>query len=330
MTLYARSDLMSVSIPVTSGGCGDTHSRPVNNGAPARTWGLDCPDCEAHLRGDKKKKIIHTIPGDKEKGIPARLTHVADADPHWSNAPEGVPLTPDEQHLHKLRAEQGKQQLDMLTAYAALSKVPGLDLKDFHEATWLLNQTLDPLKRPRIEGEIVCAEGHGNPASTKFCGECGISMTVQGALTAGEIKELYQEPDTLVKLHVATLRKMCREKGLSDRGTKAELIKRLTVPATIKLSSTTGFDADDGNYPGTAVSASSLPIRSLCREHRAYVNFVADPGEGEPPASVPHGLGVIGVKPISVNATVSWKMITGSARNVLMISGSSKLPKGGV
>ena len=94
-------------------------------------------------------------------------------------------LTPDEEHIHRLRSEQGRQQLDMLQAYAALSKVPDLDLKDFREAMWLLDQTLDPLKRPRIDGEIVCADGPSNPAGTKFCGECGMRMDAKAVIQVG-------------------------------------------------------------------------------------------------------------------------------------------------
>ena len=211
MPLYARSDLMSISIPATSGGCGDSHSRPVKSGAPARVWELKCPPCEAYLRGDRKNKIIHTIPGDKDRGIPSRLEHVADADPHWSSTPEGVPLTPDEQHVHKLRAEQGKQQLDMLTAYAAL-KQGNIDIPE--QAQWLINRTLEEIARPIVKGSVVCVNGHDSPAGMKFCGECGAGMETRAAL-----EDVYREPAIpLESLHVATLKKMCREKGLPADG----------------------------------------------------------------------------------------------------------------
>src|SRR5580698_6953669 len=65
MTLYARSDLMSVSVPVASGGCGGTHSRPVRDGAPARDFRLDCPGCETFLKGGGRT-VLTTVPGDKE------------------------------------------------------------------------------------------------------------------------------------------------------------------------------------------------------------------------------------------------------------------------
>lgn len=232
MTLYARSDLMSVSIPATSGGCGNTHSRPVKAGVPARTWGLDCPDCETHLRGDRKMKIIRTIPGDKDRGIPSRLEHIPDSDPHWSSTPEAVPLTPDEQHVHKLRAEQGKQQLDMLSAYASL-KQGGIDIPE--QAQWLINRTLEEIARPIIKGSVVCVNGHDNRAGVKFCGECGTRMEAKGAIGFAPpgIEPIPPEPVPLEdliplqSLHIATLRKRCRMNNLSDKGTKAQLISRL-------------------------------------------------------------------------------------------------------
>ena len=60
MVLFARSDVMSVSVPVGSGGCGRPggHSRPVIKGAPAKTFKLDCPPCESFLKGDRKQKIL--------------------------------------------------------------------------------------------------------------------------------------------------------------------------------------------------------------------------------------------------------------------------------
>lgn len=52
MTVYARSDVMSVALSYAHGGCGEVHTRPVVNGAPAKYWALTCPQCEDHLRSD--------------------------------------------------------------------------------------------------------------------------------------------------------------------------------------------------------------------------------------------------------------------------------------
>lgn len=52
MSLHARSDVMSVTVPAESGGCGTPHHRPVNGGAPAKEWVLDCLPCENFLKKD--------------------------------------------------------------------------------------------------------------------------------------------------------------------------------------------------------------------------------------------------------------------------------------
>lgn len=89
MTVYARSDVMSVSLSMEHGGCGATHSRPVTHGAPAQSWGLDCPACENHLRSD----------------------------PHWNINLSEVPETPDEERVRLDREKKGQtNQQDLLVA----------------------------------------------------------------------------------------------------------------------------------------------------------------------------------------------------------------------
>jgi hypothetical protein len=225
---------MSVSIPQGSGGCGGVHSRPVTRGAPAKVWKLDCNPCESSLRGDGKPKIIKVIPGDKEQGIPSRMEHVADSDPHWSTTPEGIPATPDEQHVNKIRAERGTQQLQQLSALAALQQA-GLKIPD--EAFWLLSQNFD---QRIIKGTTICANGHDNPGGVKFCGECGMPMMQRDMAVISNAEDLsrllpedaggvIETPLPLGTLHIATLKKMARTRGLSDKGNKVQLIERLTT-----------------------------------------------------------------------------------------------------
>ena len=92
MTLYARSDVMSVSIPVSSGGCGQSHSRPVHQGAPARDFRLDCPGCENFLKGGGRQ-VLHITQGSKELGIATHQEWVADCDPQGL-LPLRLSLTP--------------------------------------------------------------------------------------------------------------------------------------------------------------------------------------------------------------------------------------------
>ena len=232
MSLYARSDLMSVSIPSTFGGCGETHTRPVMKGAPAKVWKLDCSPCESHLRGDGKPKVIKVIPGDKDQGIPSRMEHVIDAHPQWSNTPEGVPPTPDEQHVNKIRSERGDQELRWLEALIA-AKGANISIPD--SAMWRLEQTFGTqVVGSIVNGTILCANHHDNAAGVKFCTECGVPMTSKGAkaieAAPEEAEEAAEEPYIdIFKLSHRELQKMCKEKGVSARGAADELRQRLNT-----------------------------------------------------------------------------------------------------
>jgi hypothetical protein len=217
MSLYARSDLMSVSIPNASGGCGRTHSRPVTKGVVARVWELNCPPCEAYLRGDNKGKVIKVTGGDKNKGIAPRMEHVADSDPHWASTPASVPQTPDEEKIHSVRAELGAKQLQMLEGFAAAVKA-GLDIPP--DAMYVLEQNFDPRI---LKGHVLCSNGHENPAGSKFCADCGVNMKVRAA-----IEEKPDNDSPLAKLSVAALKQMCKDEGLPTSGTKAKLVERLS------------------------------------------------------------------------------------------------------
>ncbi len=222
MTLYARSDLMSVSIPATSGGCGDSHSRPVVQGAPVKTWGLTCPPCEAYLKGSRKPQVLKTTPGDPKLGIPSKQERVADCDPHWSSTPESVPLTPDETSTNATRTERATHQIQMIQALAAL-RAAGTEIP--FETQWMMERELPS---HFIKGSTVCSIGHDNVAGAKFCAECGISMAKQAEIETTPGEPADSITFSLDTLHVATLKKMCREKGLPDKGSKAQLIGRLT------------------------------------------------------------------------------------------------------
>lgn len=226
MTLYARSDVCSIAIPVSSGGCGEQHRRPTEkNGSLKKVWGLNCPQCEAYLRGDAKRKVIRVTGGDKNKGVAGRMEHVPDSDPLWSNTPEGIPPTPDEEGVHAKRAEVGHEQLRMIEALAA-ARNAGMAIPQ--EAWWLLEKNLDP---KLLQGTLLCSQGHENRADASFCTHCGEKLRenepepepFQDEETSGEEPVL-----DLTKLHGQTLKKMCRERGLPDTGSKEDLIARLS------------------------------------------------------------------------------------------------------
>ena len=212
--LYARSDVMSVAVPVESGGCGQSHSRPVIKGAPVKVWGLDCPPCEAYLRGDRKPRILK-YQTDPKTGQVQRQERIADADPMWSSTPDTVPLTPDEERTNTVRSERGRMQIEMLQALAALRST-GIDVPP--EAMWLLERELP---KGVLEGTVVCLNGHDVPGGSAFCPQCGVSMAARAAVGAPE------PAVDLARLHPQTLRKMCRDASLPDKGSKDELISRL-------------------------------------------------------------------------------------------------------
>lgn len=214
MSLFARSDLMSVTIPAMSGGCGKTHSRPVTHGKPRTVWELACPACEAYLKGDNKPRVIKVSGGDKNRGIAPKMNHVADSDPHWSSTPETVPPTPDEEQVHAVRAEIGKEQLEMINALAA-AKQAGIDIPK--EALWLLERNLDPKV---LQGQVECMNGHPNYAGAKFCAECAVDMKARASIEDGK--------QDLSRLSVKALKELCREEALPVHGTKAQLIERLS------------------------------------------------------------------------------------------------------
>ena len=220
--LFARSDVMSITVPVASGGCGQSHSRPVIKGAPAKIFKLDCPEhCEPYLRGDRRqKKLVYQI--DAKTGQTVRQERVADSDPMWSSTPDTVPLTPDEERTNTTRQERGRMQIEMIQALAAM-RATGIQVPP--EAMWLLEREIP---EGVLRGTVVCVSGHDVPAGSKFCPDCGASMAARGAIAPPEDEPAVVD---LGRLHPQTLRKMCRTAGLPDKGGKDVLIGRLQAAA---------------------------------------------------------------------------------------------------
>jgi hypothetical protein len=139
MPVYARSDVMHVTVSRAHGGCGEPHTRPVRNGAPSKTWALDCPQCQRYL------------------------TH----DPLWSGTMADVPSTPDEDLARDNAEKSTARSRDDIMALA-LAKIAGLPVAEFLGG--MIGQATDA-------GTVSCLNGHENFPSAKFCAECGTSMT---------------------------------------------------------------------------------------------------------------------------------------------------------
>lgn len=188
MSLYARSDVVSVTLSSESGGCGAVHSRPVNDGAPVPVWVLECPMCEIELRRH----------------------------PHFSATRSEIPETPDEERIRAEREKRGTIDRDNATANA-LDKLGELPAALKQQA--LANaQTLDALARlgslPELmagvfaqmrglgspqgaaggSSAVSCERGHVNPSGARFCASCGVSLTEAG------VRSVPQGRDTAVPL----------------------------------------------------------------------------------------------------------------------------------
>lgn len=205
MTVYARSDVMSVALSAVHGGCGAQHSRPVTHGAPAKVWALDCPACENHLRSD----------------------------PLWAVMPADVPETPDEVHVREDQEKRGSRDREGQLVDAILA------IANSHEK--LPDQLAAALAQagaqlaPSLTDTTTCPNGHENTAFAKFCGECGspISAPVDevGPVVEvphlGDAPKLALSPADLVRMTVPDLRELATRHGIDSTGTKADLIARL-------------------------------------------------------------------------------------------------------
>jgi hypothetical protein len=146
VTVFARTDILYVGVPRTFGGCGQGHSRPVVQGAPAKVWKLDCPYCEKHLKTDS----------------------------NWSGTISEIPETPDEKVVREDQEKRGKRDAEAATAQS-LDKIANLPegmatafASAFVEAMKIMNGTA---ALPAAEKR--CPSGHPAPQDAKFCPECG-------------------------------------------------------------------------------------------------------------------------------------------------------------
>jgi len=207
MTLYSRSDVAAVTVPVAGfGGCGNTHSRPVVNGAPEKTWALDCPPCEDHLRHSDQ----------------------------WSATVTEIPETYDETKAREQAEKSGKLDRENQLAAAII------ELGKLGQLPDALGQVLAPMlggAPAALIGKVVCPQGHDNPAGQKFCGDCGSAMSAKAALdgpqrppappAAGPPPDDRQRSVRLRDARLEELQALARMHGLDDGGKRPELIARL-------------------------------------------------------------------------------------------------------
>lgn len=237
MTVYARSDVAAVGISREHGGCGETHARPVVEGAPAKVWALTCHGgCEDHLRGD----------------------------PLWGGKPHEIPETPDEVLIREDAEKRGslEQQQNVAAALTNIAKLGDVLPTALAHA---LAAALTGAQLPaQALGRVIalCPDGHQNVSDARFCVECGrainpadrraVTQPVEQppvidtsasaddvAAAMGAIRhvadETGEEPviTELAGLDVAhasasELRRVATDLGLPTSGTKDTLVDRIT------------------------------------------------------------------------------------------------------
>lgn len=205
MTVYGRNDVAAVTISEAHGGCGRTHSRPVEHGAPAKLFVLSCDDgCENHLRHD----------------------------PQWSSTISELPECHDEQLSREDFEKRGALDERKLMAMA-LAKLTGIEIPD--TIAGMITGAA-----PHIAGLLECPAGHGQPPGSKFCNECGAPMSAPVTKAALDAPQRPAEPPAaapspshrpmparLQDLRHDELQAACRARGLDADGVRKVLMKRL-------------------------------------------------------------------------------------------------------
>ena len=206
MTVYARSDVMSVALSSSHGGCGAAHHRPVTRGAPAAVWALDCPPCEDHLRHD----------------------------PLWAVMPADVPETPDEERVREDRDKKGALDRDRLLTDAIIALAGSQESLPAQLAQALV--TLTGRSVPATAPSAACSQGHPVGDDARFCGTCGERLTTGPVIDVPTVELLEDAPPAseggatvaeLQQLTVRELRELARVHGVEDTGNKAQLVERL-------------------------------------------------------------------------------------------------------
>jgi hypothetical protein len=211
MSLWARSDLASVTVSAAHGGCGEVHIRPAPGGVPDPIWRLDCDVCADHLRHDD----------------------------HWSVTVSEIPETWDEAKSREDFDKRGAKDKDAILTLA-LARLAGIDSAELPESlTRMISGA--PLHVP-VQGKVECPSGHAQPPGQKFCGECGADMRAPAAKPALESAqrpagtssrvppaEAGPRSRRLRDARLDELQALARLKGVDADGKRPDLITRLAV-----------------------------------------------------------------------------------------------------
>ena len=205
MTIWARSDVAAVNVSAAHGACDRTHSPPVEQGAPAKIWALDCPLCEDHLRSSDL----------------------------WAVSPADIPETHDEKLNREDFEKRGAKDKDALMALA-VAKLAGVDPRELPES---LTRMISGAKTHAPQ-TADCPNGHPNPLDQKFCGTCGVHLHDIPVVEPEPVVPPLDEPPVVPAPSLPSntkMRGMKREElealagraGLSAKGSRQEVLDRL-------------------------------------------------------------------------------------------------------
>ena len=205
---FARSDLVSVSVPRSAGGCGQRHCRPYENGSPAAVWALDHETCTP-------------------------CANVLAHDDLWSGTLAEIPETPDETREREQREKNASAEQEK-----ALGNLPGNLAGALGPAFAAALVPVLAAMGVQVPQSVSCPAGHPNAAGVKFCGECGSPMgflpgavvpdVVQSALSGPQrAAAAAKAPRPFKDWNADELRAEARRLGLSEDGTRAALKTRI-------------------------------------------------------------------------------------------------------
>lgn len=209
MTLYGQNNLASVIVPAEGfGGCGEPHSRPVVDGAPAKLWELSCDACENHLRHSEQWSVTIT------------------------ELPETYDETKSREQADKLGKMDRERQLAVaLEQLAPLGQLPAA-------LGQMLAQLMGTTPPAALAGQMECPSGHPNAPGLKFCGECGQPMSAP--VPAAAIQAPPEEPAEppagtpapqkrrLRDARLEELQALAVARKLDPVGTRSDLINKLS------------------------------------------------------------------------------------------------------